>query len=84
MREDCYILAGNRKQAMDIIYQVFGAYAPEFRIHYVLSADFLRGINGRGKVLYVGGLYHQRKDYAECLKVASVRGFTIKYLKEKV
>ncbi len=69
-----YVLAGEYRQAKDLAM----AYEyPKNRLRYIDDSYKLRGIDGKGKTLFVYGTAVARDDYQECVRLATERGFKV-------
>ena len=69
-----YVLAGRYDQA---VYLAREMNVPRDRLRYIVDERSLRGIDGRGKTLYVYGTAYERDDCYECERMAAERGFEV-------
>lgn len=69
-----YVLAGTYRQAREFAtaYQ-----CPKNRLQYIDDSYRLRGIDGRGKNLFVCWTAYSKDNYQECFSMAKERGFNI-------
>jgi hypothetical protein len=72
-----YVLAGTYRQAADLAMR---HGLPSNRLRYIDDRDRLRGIDGKGKTLFVYGTAAKREDFFAVLRLAEERGFNIMYI----
>lgn len=72
-----YVIAGTFRQAADL---AMSHEIPSNRLVFVDRPHRLRGIDGEGKTVFVYGTAPNRKDFNDCIHMATERRFRIEYV----
>lgn len=77
MSDLLYVLAGRRDQAEKFAVERGFTYS---KLRYICQDYSLRGIDGKGKTLFICGTGAQRKNYREIVDMAAMRGWNIEHV----